>query len=62
MLDKFLNFYSKYPWVAIIILIHWLATAATIYYSQGADLSLIMGLSFFSTVIYSFFGFQVPKS
>ncbi len=62
MLDKLLNFYTKYPWIAIIILVHWLATAATIYYTQGSDISLIMGMSFLSTVIYSYFGFQVPKA
>ncbi len=25
MLDSFLNFYSKYPWVAVVMVVQWLA-------------------------------------
>ena len=44
-MDKFLNFYSKYPWVAIVIVIQWLATAFVIIYSD-VDVTNVMGTAF----------------
>jgi len=61
MLDKFLNFYSKYPWVAIIIVVHWLATTFIVIYSQRIDEASVLGLSFLATIIYAYFGFKIPK-
>lgn len=61
MLDKFLNFYTKYPWVAIVIVIHWLATAFMIIYAPEIDVTTVLGVSFFSTVVFAYFGFKVPK-
>jgi|WetSurMetagenome_2_1015567.scaffolds.fasta_scaffold00899_9 hypothetical protein len=61
-MDKFLNFYSKYLWVAIAILIQCLATTFTIIYASGADNTKIMGAAFFAIIIYSYFGFKVPKA
>ncbi len=60
-MERFLNFYSKYPWVAIIIVVHWLATAYVIIYANDVNITQIMGLAFFSTVVFSYFGFRVPK-
>lgn len=62
MFDKFLNFFSKYPWVGIIIVVHWLATAYMIIYSPSIDTTTVLGWAFFSTVFYAYFGFKIPKS
>ena len=61
MFDKFLNFYSKYPWVAIIIIMQWVATVFVVSYGKGTDTTTIMGITFFTTIIYAYFGFKVPK-
>lgn len=60
-MERFLNFYSKYPWVAIIIVVHWMATAFVIIYAKNINVTQVMGLAFFSTVVFSYFGFKVPK-
>jgi hypothetical protein len=60
-MDKFLNFYSKYPWVAIIIVIQWLATAFVLIYGENVDIVQIMGVAFLSTVLFAYFGFKLPK-
>ena len=60
-MDKFLNFYSKYPWVAIIIVVQWLATAYMIIYAQNIDVTSVLGMAFFSTIIFAYFGFKIPK-
>lgn len=62
MLGQFLNFYSKYPWVALTIIVQWLATTFIVIYSREADVTIVMGITFFSTVFYAYFGFKVPKS
>ncbi len=62
MLDKLLNFYSKYPWVAIVIVMQWFATAFFLSYSGNPDALIITGLTFFSTVVFAYFGFQSPKA
>ncbi|QQG43904.1 MAG: hypothetical protein HYW86_03480 [Candidatus Roizmanbacteria bacterium] len=61
MLDKFLNFYTKYPWVAIIILAQWFATTYIIINTNASDKTTIMGITFLSTVLYAYFGFKAPK-
>jgi len=60
-MDKFLNFYSKYPWVAVIIVIQWLATAFVLIYGENVDIVQIMGVAFLSTVLFAYFGFKLPK-
>jgi hypothetical protein len=60
-MDKFLNFYTKYPWVAIIIVMQWLTTAFIIIYARDIDVTKVMGLMFFWTVVYAYFGFKIPK-
>lgn len=60
-MEKFLNFYSKYPWVAIMIVLQWLAAAYTIIYIQDVDTTKIMGANFIATILFSYFGFKVPK-
>ncbi len=60
-MDKFLNFYSKYPWVAIVIVIQWLATAFVIIYSD-VNVTNVMGVAFFVTVVFAYFGFKIPKA
>lgn len=60
-MDKLLNFYSKYPWVAIVILAQWFATSFFVIASKGADVTNIMGITFITTVIYAYFGFKAPK-
>ena len=59
-MDKFLNFYSKYPWVAIVIVLQWLATAFVIIYSD-VNVTNVMGVAFLATVIFSYIGFKIPK-
>ena len=61
-MDKFLNFYSKYPWVAIVIVVQWLATAFVIIYAKDLDITKVMGIAFFATVLFAYFGFKLPKS
>lgn len=60
-MDKFLNFFSKYPWVALVIIAHWVAT--TVYLTQipDTDVTRIMGITFFATLIYAYFGFKIPR-
>jgi hypothetical protein len=60
-MDKFLNFYTKYPWVAIVIVIQWLATAFMLIYASDVDVAQIMGMTFLATVIFAYFGFKIPK-
>lgn len=60
-MEKFLNFYTKYPWVAIVIVIQWLATAFMVIYASEVDVTSIMGLTFFATVVFAHFGFKIPK-
>ena len=60
-MDKFLNFYSKYPWVAVIIVIQWLATAFVLIYGENVYIVQIMGVAFLSTVLFAYFGFKLPK-
>lgn len=60
-MDKFLNFYSKYPWVAIVIVLQWLATAFIIIYADEVNITNVMGTAFLATVIFAFIGFKVPK-
>ena len=60
-MDKFLNFYSKYPWVAIVIVLQWLATAFIMIYARETDVTKIMGIAFFSTVVFAYLGFKTPK-
>lgn len=60
-MDKFLNFYSKYPWVALVLVMQWLATALTIIYADNVDVTTVMGVAFVVTIIFAYFGFKVPK-
>lgn len=60
-MDKFLNFYSKYPWVAIIIVLQWVATAFMIIYAENLDVTKVMGTTFLATVFFAYFGFKIPK-
>ena len=60
-MDKFLNLFSKYPWVAIVIVIQWLATAFVIIYTK-ADVTNVMGTAFLATVLFAYFGFKIPKA
>lgn len=61
MLNKFLNFFSKYPWVAIVIVVQWLATAYMIIYAPKIDVTTVLGWAFFATVFLAYFGFKTPK-
>ena len=61
MLDKLLNFYSKYPWVAIVIVIQWLATAYMVIYASNIDVTTVFGMAFISTIIFAYFGFKISK-
>lgn len=61
MLNNFLNFYSKYPWVAILIVIQWLATAYMIVYASNIEVTTVLGVAFFTTVVFAYFGFKIPK-
>ena len=61
MLNNFLNFYSKYPWVAIVIVIQWLATAYMIIYASSIDVTTVFGMAFISTIIFAYFGFKISK-
>lgn len=60
-MDKFLNFYSKYPWVALVLVMQWLATALTIIYAENVDVTTVMGVAFVATIIFAYFGFKIPK-
>lgn len=60
-MDKFLNFFSKYPWVALVIIAHWIATTIYLIRIPDSDVTLIMGITFFSTLLYAYFGFKVPR-
>lgn len=61
-MDKLLSLFSKYPWVAIVILMHWLATASILIFdSESINVAQVMGISFLSTIVYAYFGFKVPK-
>jgi hypothetical protein len=59
-MDNFLNFYNKYPWVAIVIVLQWLATAFVIIYTR-ADVTRTMGIAFIATIIFAYIGFKLPK-
>lgn len=62
-MDQFLNFYSKYPWVAIVIVAQWIATAYMLIARTGeVNVAQVMGLAFLSTVIFAYFGFKTPKA
>lgn len=61
-MDKFLNFYTKYPWVAIIILAQWFATSFIVIFIKDIDVTPLMGITLFSTVFYAYFGFKTPKA
>lgn len=61
MFDRFLNFYSKYPWVALIIIAHWTATAIIVIFAKDSDVTTIMGITFLATIVYAYFGFKMPK-
>ena len=60
-MNNFLNFYTKYPWAAIIIVIHWFAAALTIIYSEVIDATTVMTTTFIATLIYAYIGFKLPK-
>lgn len=60
MIDQFLNFYSKYPWTAMIIVMQWVATAFALTYSS-VDETKVLLTTFASTVIFAYFGFKIPK-
>lgn len=62
-MDKFLNFYSKYPWVAIIIVLQWFAAAFIMITinPDPADNAKIMGTTFIATILFAYVGFKVPK-
>ncbi len=60
-MDKFLNFYSKYPWVALVLVMQWLATALTVIYAKNVDVTTVMGVAFVSTIVFAYFGFKIPK-
>lgn len=61
MIEKLLNFYTKYPWVAIVIVVHWLATAFILIYAPEIDVTMVLGISFLATVVFAYFGFKVPR-
>lgn len=61
MLDKFLNFYSKYPWVGIVIVVHWFATAFMIVYAEGIDVTSVLGMAFIATIVFAYYGFKIQK-
>ena len=61
MFDQFLNFFSKYPWVAIVVVVHWLATAYMIINTTEIDVTTVLGWAFFATVLFAYFGFKIPK-
>lgn len=60
-MDNFLNFYTKYPWVAIVIIIQWLATTFSIIYAPDINKVQVMGITFISTVVFAYIGFKLPK-
>lgn len=60
-MNNFLNFYTKYPWVAIVIIVQWLATAYVIIYDPRTDITKIMATTFFATLVFAYFGFKLPK-
>jgi len=62
MLNNFLNFYSKYPWVGIVIVVQWLATAFMIIYAENIDVTTVLGVAFFATVVFAYFGFKITKA
>jgi hypothetical protein len=61
MLNNFLNFYSKYPWVAILIVIQWLATSYMMIYASNIDTTTVLGMAFFTTIVFAYIGFKMPK-
>ena len=62
MLDKFLNFYSKYPWVGVVIVVHCFATAFMIIYAENIDVTTVLGVAFFATVVFAYYGFKILKN
>lgn len=61
-MENFLNFYSKYPWVAIAIVLQWVATAIVVVAVEGTDITQVMLITFVATILYAYFGFKVPKA
>ena len=61
-MDKLLNFYTKYPWVALIILVQWFATSFIVITMKDIDVTTLMGITLFSTVFYAYLGFKTPKA
>jgi hypothetical protein len=61
-MDKFLNFYTKYPWVSLIIITQWIITGIIVVYAREIDVTKIMGVMFLCTIIYAYFGFKVTKT
>lgn len=60
-MENFLNWYSKYPWVSIIIVIQWVATAFAVI-TADTDVTKIMATTFIATIIFAYIGFKVPKA
>lgn len=61
-MDKFLALFNKYPWTAVVILLHWIATASIlIYRSETINVEQVLGVAFLATVIYAYIGFKVPQ-
>lgn len=61
MFNTFLNFYSKYPWVAIVILTQWLATAYMIIFALEIDVTTVLGVAFLTTIVFAHVGFKMVK-
>lgn len=61
-MDKFLALFNKYPWTAVVILMHWMVTASIlIYESDRIEVEQVMGVAFIATIIYAYIGFKVPQ-
>lgn len=61
-MDKFLALFNKYPWTAVVILMHWIVTASILIYdSQTVKVEQVMGVAFLATIIYAYIGFKVPQ-
>ncbi len=61
-MDKFLALFNKYPWTAVVILLHWIVTASIlIYRSETVNVEQVLGVAFLATIIYAYIGFKVPQ-
>lgn len=61
-MDKFLALFNKYPWTAIVILMHWIVTALVLVYDNGTvNVEHVLGAAFIATIIYAYIGFKVPQ-